>query len=59
VCTTDREWSIIQPILPSKPRGVPRVEDRRVLHGFVLILRSIAPWRDLPDRYGSYTTCSH
>ena len=26
---TDFEWSIIQPLLPNKPRGVPRVDDRR------------------------------
>jgi transposase len=25
---TDSEWNIIQPILPSKPRGIPRVDDR-------------------------------
>ena len=54
---TDAEWSIIQPILPAKPRGVPRVDDRRVLNGIFWILRSGAPWRDLPDMYGPYTTC--
>lgn len=54
---TDAEWSIIQPILPTKPRGVPRVDDRRVLNGIFWILRSGAPWRDLPDTYGPYTTC--
>ena len=54
---TDREWSIIQPILPDKPRGVPRVNDRRVLNGIFWVLRSGAPWRDLPDCYGPYTTC--
>jgi hypothetical protein len=30
---TDGEWSIIEPLLPNKPRGVPRVDDRRVLNG--------------------------
>jgi transposase len=54
---SEREWEIIQPILPSKPRGVPRVDDRRVLNGVFWVLRSGAPWRDLPDRYGPYTTC--
>ena len=54
---TDREWNIIQPILPSKPRGIPRVDDRRVINGILWVLRSGAPWRDLPDRYGPYTTC--
>ena len=30
---TEFEWKIIQPLLPNKPRGVPRVDDRRVLNG--------------------------
>jgi len=27
------EWSVIAPMLPNKPRGVPRVDNRRVLNG--------------------------
>ena len=30
---TDSEWSVIEPLLPNKPRGAPRVEDRRALNG--------------------------
>ncbi len=30
---TDHEWTAIRPMLPNKPRGVPRVNDRRVLNG--------------------------
>ena len=30
---TDFEWSIIAPLLPNKPRGVPRADDRLVLNG--------------------------
>ncbi len=30
---TDREWSVIKPMLRNKPRGIPRVDDRRVLNG--------------------------
>jgi hypothetical protein len=44
----DFEWTAIKPMLPNKPRGVPRVNDRRVLNGIFWILRSGAPWRDLP-----------
>jgi hypothetical protein len=54
---TDNEWSAIKPMLPNKPRGVPRVNDRRVLNGIFWVLRSGAPWRDLPDNFGPYTTC--
>jgi len=54
---TDDEWTAIRPMLPNKPRGVPRVNDRRVLNGIFWILRSGAPWRDLPDDFGPYTTC--
>jgi transposase len=53
----DREWAAIKPMLPNKPRGVPRVNDRRVLNGIFRVLRSGAPWRDLPDNFGPYTTC--
>ena len=54
---TDLEWSAIKPFLPNKPRGVPRVNDRRVLNGIFWVLRSGAPWRDLPQAFGPYTTC--
>jgi len=51
------EWNTIKPMLPNKPRGVPRVNDRRVLNGIFWVLRSGAPWRDLPEAFGPYTTC--
>jgi transposase len=54
---SDCEWSVIKPMLPNKPRGIPRVDDRRILNGIFWVLRSGAPWRDLPDSYGPPTTC--
>ena len=54
---TDVEWNIIEPLLPNKPRGVPRVDDRRVLNGIFWRLRTGAPWADVPQRYGPHTTC--
>ncbi len=52
-----RNGKIIQPILPNKPHGIPRVDDRRILNGIFWVLRSGAQWRHLPDRYGPCTTC--
>lgn len=54
---TDFEWSIIEPLLPNKPRGVPRADDRKVLNGIFWRLRTGSPWADIPERYGPYTTC--
>ena len=50
------EWTAIKPMLPNKPRGVRRVNDRPVLNGIFWVLRSGAPWRDLPATYGPRTT---
>jgi transposase len=54
---SDFEWSVIAPLLPDKPRGVPRVDDRRVLNGIYWRLRTGSPWADIPERYGPATTC--
>src|SRR4029077_13292006 len=54
---SDYEWATIKRMLRNKPRGVRRVNDRRVLNGIFWILRSGVPWRDLPETYGPRTTC--
>ena len=47
---TDFEWDVIQPLLPTKVRGVKRVDDRKVLNGIFWRLRTGAPWADIPAR---------
>ena len=54
---TDFEWTAIKPFLPNKPRGVPCANERRVLNGICWVLRSGAPWRDLPETFGPYAIC--
>ncbi len=54
---SDFECSIIGPLLPNKPRGVARVDDRKVLNGIYWRLRTGSPWADIPERYGPSTTC--
>ena len=49
---SDYEGTAIKPMLPNKPRSVPRVNDRRFLNGIFWVLRSGARWRDLPDSFG-------
>ena len=53
---TDEEWAIIAPLLPNKPRGVPRVDDRRVISGIVHVLKSGGRWIDAPPEYGPRKT---
>ncbi len=48
----DYNWRAIKPKLPNKPRGIPRVDDRRILNGALWLLRSGAPWRDLLESFG-------
>ena len=56
---SDTEWAIITPLLPGADgvrNGRPRLDDRKVLNGIFFVLRTGTPWRDLPERYGPYTT---
>jgi transposase len=58
---TNEQWQIVETILPEDPvrddgRGRPWSDRRKVLNGVLWILRTGAPWQDLPPRYGSYQT---
>lgn len=57
---TQQQWNRLQPLLPSeKPRtGCPSKDHRTVINGMLWILRTGAPWRDLPRRYGPWQTVS-
>ena len=46
-------------MLPNKPRGVPRADDRKVLNGIYWRLRTGSPWAEIPERYGPATTCDN
>ena len=46
---TDYEWAAIKPMLPNKPRGVPRVNDRRIINGIFWLLRSGHPGAIYPS----------
>ena len=46
------QFARLQPLLPTDTRGVPRVDDRRVISGIVHVLQSGCRWRDAPPVYG-------
>lgn len=54
---TEHEWSIIQPLLPQKLRGVPWADDWRVINGILWRFRTGSAWADIPERYGPHKTC--
>ncbi len=53
---SDRQFARLQPLLPHKVRGVPRVDDRRVISGIIHVLQSGCRWRDAPPAYGPFKT---
>jgi transposase len=61
---TDEQWGAIEPFIPARERrapgkqgGRPWRSPREVLNGVLWVLRTGAPWVDLPPRYPPYQTC--
>ena len=55
---TDQEWERLEPHPPpEKPEtGRPNIDHRRIITGILWRERTGAPWRDLPERYGPWST---
>jgi len=59
---TNEQWTRLEPLIPSPQRkndgrGRPRKNPRDVLNGILWVLRTGAPWKDLPPRYPPHQTC--
>jgi transposase len=55
---TDKAWERIAPRLPKNGRrGAQWKDHRKVINGILWKLRTGAPWRDVPSRYGPWQTC--
>jgi transposase len=52
----ERQFARLARYLPSDTRGVPRVDDRRVISGIVHVLKSGCRWADAPTVYGPRKT---
>ncbi len=57
---TDAQWSKLKPLLPPQKQktGRPATNHRQIINGILWILRTGAPWRDLPSYYGIHSTVS-
>jgi transposase len=53
---SEAQFARLEPLLPSDTRGVPRVDDRRVIFGIVHVLKSGGRWADAPPIYGPKKT---
>lgn len=51
---SDAEWDLVRPLLSRASTGRPGRDDRTVLNGIVWKFRTGVPWRDVPERYGSW-----
>lgn len=59
---TDAQYEILLPLLPEEElvtgkRGRPWRDPRDILNGVLWVMRTGAPWKDLPGRYPPYQTC--
>ncbi len=59
---TNEQWELIAPLIPPSNvredgKGRPARHPREVLDGILWVLRTGAPWKDVPERYPPYQTC--
>lgn len=55
---TEDQWKIVEPFVSveAAATGRPPRDRRELLNGVLWILRTGAPWRDIPERYGPWPT---
>lgn len=55
---TDEQWNVVEPLVVRRRArtGRPPADPREMLDGIFWILRTGAPWRDLPERFGPWQT---
>ena len=55
---SDEQWEKLAPYFGNKQgkMGRPQADNRKLFNGVLWVLRTGAPWRDLPDYYGPWQT---
>ena len=57
---TDEQWECIRPLLGEPAgRGRKRRDGRQIMDAILWIVRTGAPWRDLPSRFGPWQSAYH
>lgn len=51
---SDAQWELIRGLMPEQGRGGKWNDHRATVNGILWVLRTGAPWRDLPERYGRW-----
>ncbi|MFT4554496.1 MAG: transposase [Chlamydiales bacterium] len=56
---TDTMWEKLSPLLPDESGywGRPSRPHREIIEGILWVLRTGAPWRDIPEKYGPWNSC--
>ena len=59
---TEAEWRVLRILLPvereagKRGRGRPPEDNRNIINGILWRLRTGAPWRDVPEKYGNWNS---
>jgi len=55
---TEAEWSLLKDLLPAERgrRNRPAFDNRPIVNGILWRIRTGAPWRDVPEKYGKWMT---
>ena len=58
---SDREWAAIAlhvpEVVPSPKGGRPRASSRSCMNGVLCVLKTGAPWKEIPERFAPSSTC--
>ena len=52
---SDRQWAVLEPLIPMRRRGVKPKRNREIINGIVHISKVGCRWRDCPEVYGPQT----
>jgi transposase len=55
---TEAEWRLLKDLLPAERgrKSRPALDNRLIVNGILWRIRTGAPWRDVPEKYGKWMT---